>query len=164
MTKEMWEGFSEDNILVYQVDSLLLRRNKIDQFIATNYPFIGAYGPGVGSDKRSPKGFGMNGGLSLRSRKAMIHCLNNVTSFMVNDYRTANGLETTPNDPANGIYMPEDIYYYHALEMLGYPLPPVEIQSQFSIQNYYIDHPLGLHGYDKGWYLSSAQLTMLLQE
>eukprot|EP01036_Dinobryon_divergens_P032219 gene32220-41762_t len=131
MSSEMWNSFPEDKILVYQVDSILIQRFAIRNFLNLDYPFIGAYGPGVGADMRTPKGVGMNGGLSLRSPAAMSRCLDQITPEMVNQYRSKHGLITLPYNPEKGVYYMEDIYYYHALEMLGYPQPPVEVQTKF---------------------------------
>ena len=162
MSLDMWCGFTESLVLVYQVDSILLKRNTMDKFVSMNYPFIGAYSPGVGADMRTPKGVGMNGGLSLRSPAAMCRCLETVSPDSVNLFRSRRGLTTLPYNPEKGVYYMEDVYYYHALEMLGYALPPVELQIKFSVQSAYDKDTMGIHGYDKGWYLTTAQLSILL--
>ena len=56
----------------------------------------------------------------------------------------------------------EDIYYYHALEMSSYSQPPIEVQIRFSVQSAYYRDTMAVHGFDKGWYLTTAQLSMLL--
>lgn len=45
---------------------------------------MGAYAPGVGADMGTPRGVGMNGGLSPRSLAAMRRCLSEVSPEMVN--------------------------------------------------------------------------------
>ena len=60
-------------------------------------PFLGAYAPGVGSDMRSPRGSGINGGLSLRSPRAMGDCLRRVAPAAVNAYRKRHGLSAVPH-------------------------------------------------------------------
>ena len=162
MSSALWKSFPEDRILVFQVDSLLIKRFEIRNYLSMDYPFIGAYGPGVGADMRTPRGVGMNGGLSLRSPAAMIKCLEQITPEMVNQYRSKHGLIALPYNPLKGIYYMEDVYFYHALEMLGYALPPVEVQTKFSVQSAYDKDTMGIHGYDKGWYLTTAQLSILL--
>ena len=67
-------------------------------FICTYLLFV-RYGPGVGADMRTPLKVGMNGGLSLRTPRAMLHCLVTVTPEMVNDYRLQHGLVTVPYNP-----------------------------------------------------------------
>ena len=162
MSVDMWCGFTESAVLVFQVDSILLKRDTMGKFLAMDYPFIGAYSPGVGADMRTPNGQGMNGGLSLRSPAAMCRCLEMINPENVNLFRSRRGLATMPYNPLNGIYYMEDVYYYHALEMLGYALPPVEVQTKFSVQSAYDKDTMGIHGYDKGWYLTTAQLSILL--
>lgn len=63
-----WETFKEDRILIFQKDSMLLRKG-IEDFY--EYDYIGAswhFAPFVG-----------NGGLSLRNPKAMIDCINKIS-------------------------------------------------------------------------------------
>lgn len=120
------------------------------------------YGPGVGNDMRTPNGVGMNGGLSLRSPAAMSRCLKTISPEMVNEYRASSGLVTVPFNPSKGIYYMEDIYYYHALEMRFYSQPSIDMQRKFSVQSSFYKDTLGIHGFDKGWYLTTAQLSILL--
>mmetsp|Transcript_22426 Transcript_22426/g.32252 ORF Transcript_22426/g.32252 Transcript_22426/m.32252 type:complete len:332 (+) Transcript_22426:2308-3303(+) len=150
MDVELWSSFKEEKVLIYQADSLLMRRFAMDEFTAMDFPFIGGYGPGVGADMRTPLAVGMNGGLSLRIPRAMQHCLETITPEMVNDYRRQYGLETVPYNPSQGVYYMEDIYYYHALELLSYSQPSIDIQRRFSVQSAYFHHPQGIHGFDKG--------------
>jgi hypothetical protein len=43
MDPELWSSFTVyDKVLVFQTDSLLLRRGRIDEFLLMGYPFIGA--------------------------------------------------------------------------------------------------------------------------
>jgi hypothetical protein len=58
----------------------------------------------------------------------------------------------------------EDIYFCHALEMLNYPLPSIDLQVRFSVQSCFNADTLGIHGFDKGWYLTTAQLSILLNK
>jgi hypothetical protein len=164
MNIDLWKSLTEEVVLVFQVDSILLKQFVINDFVSLGFPFIGGYAPGVGSDMRTPKGVGMNGGLSLRSPEAMCKCLEQITPEMVNAYRASNGLEVLPYNPQKGIYYMEDVYFYHALEMLQYSLPSIEVQNRFSVQSSFYREPLGIHGYDKGWYLTTAQLLFLLNE
>lgn len=163
MDPALWGSLHEDWVLVFQTDSVLLQRDAMKRFLLRGYPFLGAYSPGVGKDTRTPKGVGINGGLSLRSRAALLHCLGAVTPEMVNKYRSSHGMVQVPHNPAYGLYMMEDIYYYHALEMLDYPMPTPAEQAQFSVQESYYPSPLGLHGYDKGWYLTTAQVITIFE-
>jgi hypothetical protein len=73
LTKEFWNMFKGEKILLYQSDSLILKHN-IGDFL--NYDFVGAP-----FNKNSKVILGMeqvgNGGLSLRSKSTMIEILNN---------------------------------------------------------------------------------------
>ena len=56
----------------------------------------------------------------------------------------------------------EDIYFYHALEMISYSQPSIDVQVRFSVQSAYYRDTMAIHGFDKGWYLTTAQLSMIL--
>lgn len=56
----------------------------------------------------------------------------------------------------------EDVYYCHALEILNHSFPSMEEMVAFSIQSAFANCSFGLHGFDKGWYLTTAQVSMLL--
>lgn len=70
ITKDFWNMFDTENILIFQHDSMLLRHG-IEKFL--NYDYIGAtwkFEPYVG-----------NGGLSLRKKSAMLHVLDNYNLY-----------------------------------------------------------------------------------
>ena len=58
----------------------------------------------------------------------------------------------------------EDIYYYHALEMLSYLQPSIDAQRRFSVQSAYFHYTQGIHGFDKGWYLTTVQIAEMLYQ
>ena len=70
LTKEFWQQFETEHVLIFQHDSGLLKRG-IEDFYQFDY--IGAswhFEPYVG-----------NGGLSLRKKSAMIYCLENYSKY-----------------------------------------------------------------------------------
>ena len=70
-TKEFWEQFETEHILIFQHDSCLLKEG-IEEFY--EYDYIGAswdFEPYVG-----------NGGLSLRKKSAMLNVLNNYNEHL----------------------------------------------------------------------------------
>jgi len=157
MSPSFWRAFDEENILVFQTDSFMLKPN-MDEFLKSEFAFIGAFSAGIGQDTTTPRGKGVNGGFSLRRRDAMLHALTAVSTAHVQDYRKKSGLKAIKF----GKVMPEDIYFYHALEILGYELPTPDVQKKFAIQEYFSPEPMAVHGFDKGWYLTTAQLKHLI--
>lgn len=114
-----WQNFSEDKLLLFQSDSLLCAEN-IEEF--SGYDFIGA------PCGRFDEQFIANGGLSLRTRRAMIDCLSRFSR------------------PAA---VAEDVFFTGALRQMGATLPDVRTASRFAVESVYTTHPVGVHGTDK---------------
>jgi hypothetical protein len=49
-------------------------------------------------------------------------------------FLTFSCLSVLPSDPDAGKYMMEDVFFYHALELLDYSLPSVQQQAAFAVQ------------------------------
>ncbi len=130
---EFWESVPFDRVLIFQHDSGLLRRG-IQAFLG--YDFIGA--PIAHIDFPC-----MNGGLSLRSTKAMIECITQI-----------------PWNPTLGN---EDIYFCNLLKkMPQMVLPSKETAQMFSVETIYSDGSLGYHAIDK--YLTDEQCNFILNQ
>jgi hypothetical protein len=114
-----WQGFTEEKVLVFQTDSILTGSN-IDDFM--EYDFIGA--PCGQFDEQ----FVVNGGLSLRSRSAMLD--------VVSRFRLPDG-------------MPEDIFFTGILREIGARMPNLATATRFAVESLYSEHPVGVHGTDK---------------
>lgn len=127
---EFWESLPYDKVLIFQHDSGLLRRGIEEYF---DFDFIGA--PLYHIDFPA-----MNGGLSLRNVKPMIHCLK--------------------DQPFK--YGNEDIYFCHQLQKLGYKLPTKEIAKTFSVETIFGLGSLGYHAIDK-WHSEQTVQTILNQ-
>ena len=123
-----WESMEKEfeNVLIFQHDSGLLRTG-IEEFY--EYDFIGA--PLYHIDFPC-----MNGGLSLRSPKAMIACIKDMP---FDQYKHGN----------------EDIYFCKQLQKLGFNLPTKEVAQKFSVETVYGLGSLGYHAMDK--YLTPQQ-------
>ena len=108
MTLDFWDLFKGDKILIYQEDSLILKKNIID-FI--HYDYIGAPFP-KGTDD-TPNGVG-NGGLSLRNRHKMIQVIKNcsIKNFKMGN-STKNYINTVGMDS-----VPEDVFFSKNLQDL----------------------------------------------
>jgi hypothetical protein len=128
-SRKFWNTFKEDHILTFQSDSQLLREG-IEAFIG--YDFIGA------PIKNFPHPC-MNGGLSIRSKAAMLKVLDNY-SF---NYSKEN----------------EDIFFCKSLEKLNGNLPSAGIASKFSCETIFKTGTLGYHAIEK--YLTPEQCNQL---
>ena len=73
LTKEFWNNFKGEKLLLYQEDTYLFHSNKLEQLL--EYDYIGASWPINQDDNINGVG---NGGFSLRSKSKMIECINRV--------------------------------------------------------------------------------------
>jgi len=152
MSEQFWNIMTEKHVLVFQTDCVLFRKG-VDTWIEEGYDYVGAnyYNPlhvavHIG---------GIQGGLSLRNREAMIECIRCASIEKVHDYRRTNGLTPLP------AIIPEDIYFTHACEMLQKKIPSVEKRREFSIEADYHPRALGHHGL-KFHYLTEDQQKELI--
>lgn len=129
---DFWKGMPYDVVLIFQHDSGLLRKG-IEEFL--EYDFIGA--PLYHIDFPS-----MNGGLSIRSRKAMIKCI-----------------EHKPYHHINGN---EDIYFCQTLKEIGGDLPTKEVAQKFSVETIFGLGSLGYHAIGK-WH-SEEKVNQILNQ
>lgn len=130
-----WSVLPYDKVLIFQHDSLLLREG-IDEFL--EYDFIGAPIDPV----RNFPFPAMNGGLSLRTPKAMIECLDK------------KHISTTRYANHN-----EDIYFSYICNGLGFNIPDFETARMFSVETIYGLGSLGLHQIDS--YLTKEQCQQI---
>ena len=119
MGQNFWQTFKEERLLIFQTDSILTASG-IDEFCA--YDYVGA------PCGRLDEQYIANGGLSLRSRKAMLEC---ITKFR----------------PAEGIA--EDVFFTQAARAIGAAMPNLETATRFAVESVYTSHPIGVHGTDK---------------
>ena len=104
-----WEMFEGEHILVHQEDAWIFH-GEIDQFLV--YDYVGAPWP-IGQDDNS-KGVG-NGGFSLRSRSAMLRCLERQDPATLQLGASTRGYMQS----ANMTYIPEDVYFSKTMIDLG---------------------------------------------
>ena len=134
--KFFWNTIKSEKIFIFQTDSFL-RRKGIEEFM--KYDYIGA--PWFDSSPNNPMDYsGGNGGLSLRSKKAMLDCIQQFAY------------------PPN---LPEDIFFTHSLYHLKNPnVPPREVAKSFSVETVFHPDPLGLHRPDI-WLTDEEVLSLL---
>lgn len=130
---KFWEECPYDKVLIFQHDSGLLRTG-IEEFY--EYDFIGAALHHIDFPC-------MNGGLSLRSPKAMIACIKDMP---FDQYKHGN----------------EDIYFCKQLQKLGFNLPTKEVAQKFSVETIYGLGSLGYHAISK--YLTPQQCETILNQ
>ena len=119
LTNQKLYDFIETEIfMVFQIDTLILNKEKINLFINKDYDYVGApwshspiYNEQVG-----------NGGLSLRKKSKM--------------------LEIIKNTKYEG--QPEDIYFCYN-KNIEIKKPSVEEAMEFSVENIFYDKPFGCH-------------------
>jgi hypothetical protein len=155
LTKEFWELFKSDKILLYQEDSMLFHGN-IDPFL--KYDYVGAAWP-VGQDDNA-LGVG-NGGFSLRTRAKMIECIEKVNPLT--DLQIGNSTIRYMRN-TNSVFLPEDVYFSKSL--IDYNLglvAPRTIANNFSQETQSCKKPLGGHNF---WLASNKKtyLTNLILE
>lgn len=129
-----WRQVSGSKILIFQTDSFL-RKKGIEPFLGYDY---------IGSPWSKefpwnlPDHAGGNGGISLRSRKKLIEALERF--------------------PWNG--WPEDVFFVHAMRMLGSNIAPHEVGLQFGAETVFSSDPLAIHSIES--YLTPEQVEHLL--
>jgi hypothetical protein len=123
---DFWMSIPFDKVLIFQHDSGLLR-NGIEEFAGWDY--VGA--PWIF------QAHGGNGGLSWRSKKAMIESLMQL-----------------PWNPTLGN---EDVYFSNVIKRLPqFRLAPRDVCEKFSVEAIYAEGTLGYHAIDR--YLTTDQV------
>jgi len=125
LDEKFWNTFSEEYVLIFQPDCILLRDVIESDF---NYDYIGAVCGNFNNDS-----YIVNGGLSMRKRKVMVEICQNLN-----------------HEEKNGT-IPEDIIFTNKLRNNNlYKFPTWTDCMNFSIESIgNIDTVLGVHGTDK---------------
>ncbi|CAL8461197.1 g728 [Coccomyxa elongata] len=139
-----WETIREETLLVFQTDSCLLR--PIPPEMMDAYDFLGAWTLNPHEQAPIAPGVmgGFNGGLSLRSRRAMLDITRNVDHGSIDSWRRDRGLQTLPSVNYFG-EIAEDIYFVHGCCMLGKRLPDRDTACTFSTEAVYSVDSVGMH-------------------
>jgi hypothetical protein len=183
-----WNQISTEDILIFQTDTYLI--NKIDE-IMNDYVYLGAPHENIHGKISflTPNNFGLNGGLSLRKKSVMLHCINNIKASDIDNYRISKGCHEIYRTPINEIEIDidffvnyfsvapdsienmfnidlifEDVYFSHSIEMLKYPLPKTFVSKYFILQEKIhgtIYNVKGVHGWDKKYMPLEYHKTLL---
>lgn len=132
-SKEFWESVPFDKVLITQMDAEILRHG-IEEFIPYDY---------VGSPWKFQE-HGGNGGLSLRSKAAMLKVI-----------------ETTTYQ-GESVHGYEDVYFCNQLKSLGMNLAPREVCKKFACETIPEMGTLGVHAIRK--YASEDEANKILNQ
>lgn len=152
LTKEFWHKIPSENIIIFQYDSYITNR-PTESYLESikKFPFLGPIyriGPNIGKCDLCPdnRNFSINGGFSYRQKSAMIDCLDKITYQDIVDFRTKNNL------PLFDVLKHEDVFFEHALMLLGYTLPTENDCAKFCSQVIYkFVNSIGVHGINKSY-------------
>lgn len=132
---QFWQSIAGDRILIYQSDTALCSRSTYQLNDFLRYDYIGAPWP---PDVRG--GRGGNGGLSIRSRPAMIYC---------SQLATSGRLERGLIEEAEDVYFSACVYDYLPLyNIMNTTVPSRDVQTQFALEFEFPANgvlPLGVH-------------------
>lgn len=143
LSKDFWNKLHGEKILIYQEDSLIFHKN-IEPFLQFDY--IGAPWPHHYKNKNIPHQG--NGGLSLRSKKHMLQCIDIKKQILTSNYLCKIG------KPKDLDTLPEDIIFSTGCMMLKCKLPTIKQAGDFSTENYVNKTSFGGHQFwihDKQW-------------
>ena len=122
-------------VLTFQFDTMLYLYG-IEKYLIYDY-IGGPWNPVENASKHVG-----NGGLSIRTIDAVIHCLEEKDNITIGRYMyyDRHFIEFKGN-------FPEDIFYAYAMVQLGYNIPSIEIASQFSVDYYmrHVTYSIGSH-------------------
>jgi len=146
-----WKGIREEHILIFQTDCILFKKG-IDNYLEYDY---------VGANFTSPLTIaprigGIQGGLSLRRKSAMIKCIENFDWETIQNYRTSINYSTFKHKV-------EDIYFTYACDFLNLNVLPVSERDMFSIECEYYDKPIGHHGSQHDHYTKEQAMAIISQ-
>ena len=138
-TKEFWNHFYGEKILIYQEDSYLFHTNNMDEFL--EYDYIGAPWP----DNQDDNSYGVgNGGFSLRSKSKMLEVIEKVkTENLELGKSTLDYMKVT-----NSHVLPEDVYFSKSL--IDFNIGKVatrDVAIRFSQESVESINPIGGHNF-----------------
>lgn len=158
MDRDFWESLPAEHVLVFQTDCIMFRM--FDEAWIRDYDYVGAnwYSP---HDMAFIEG-GVNGGCSLRSRRATIDCLKYVSWDLLEQVRE-NQIKRHKIHGRSKKFIKyyEDVFYTSACELLHKRMPPISERSLFAIEADYDLRTCCYHGWNKN-YQNMEQARALL--
>jgi hypothetical protein len=132
----IWSQIKEEYIITYQTDSFVYRDIPWEELSSSPYGFLGAwhYLHQFGNfNINTPGGGGMNGGFSFRKKSFLLKAIKELNDTKINEYRNSKGFHTFRE------VIPEDCFYYHAMEILGLPFPESSFCDRYFLQDRLFD-------------------------
>jgi len=148
-SKEFWNNFNGEKILIYQEDTCIFKNN-IKEFLEWDY--VGASWPIQQND--NPNGVG-NGGFSLRTKQCMLDVIDKISLEDTKFNQSTIGYMNSTNMTIG----PEDVYF--SLNMIEYNIgkvAPRNVADLFSSETNYHPECLGGHNF----WISNRQWKQLL--
>ena len=152
LSQTFWNSIKEENILIFQTDSFIVNEKyKIPQ----DYAFLGAsynFGKILNNkylDVVAPPNYtyNINGGFSFRKKSIMIECIQKVSNSDIYQFRLKHKLNSDIFQ--NNFILQEDVFFNHALLILDYKLPTLELCNSFCSQQNKNYESFGIHGFNQ---------------
>jgi hypothetical protein len=140
MSKEFWELFKEESILIFQSDCIFFKEG-LEKFL--EYDYIGPNYYNI--SHMTPLSNGIQGGVSLRKRSVMLECIDKVSYDSMNKYRISKGFPIIDK-------VIEDVFFTHACEILKKNVATKKINSLFGIEADYEPDTHCHHGFNKHYF------------
>ena len=150
LSPPFWNVIREENVLIFQTDCIVFRTLE-EHFLDCDY--VG--GNFFNSKHTAPVVGGIQGGLSLRKRSAMLDCLSKVSIDDMNRHRTQHGYVDIQEPP-------EDVYFTHACEILKKNVMEVSSRRTFAIEAEFFDAPFGFHGWVHPYFSLEQSRQMIM--
>tara|TARA_B100002019_G_scaffold185389_1_gene160099 strand:+ start:2289 stop:4322 length:2034 start_codon:yes stop_codon:yes gene_type:complete len=145
LSKEFWNLFDSENILIYQTDSIIFREG-IKEFL--DFDFVGS--PWPHSDDNH---FGVgNGGFSFRKKSKLLNCLDKINPSELELGETTKGYMKNHNMNM----VPEDVYFTKT--MIDFDIgrvADIKTANKFSQERIFSKNPFGGHQY----WIADARLS-----
>lgn len=130
-----WEEIHSEKILIFQEDALSFRKG-IKTFM--KYDYIGA--PWIKEFKVSKTHIG-NGGVSLRSKKAMLDA---IEQYRSEDFKLSEKTLAVMKVQNQSI-TPEDVFFSNAFYQMKKKIPSYQKSKEFSLESLFHENPLFCH-------------------
>lgn len=162
MSTSFWESMPCENICIFQRDCVMYKM--FSEYFSQFYDYAGANF--YSKHHIAPYVGGIQGGFSIRKRKCMLDCLNNITWDIISKYREII-LKVFPGGNILGLpdvdLKNEDIFFTYACEILHKSVPDSIHRSFLSIESDVNLNTSVMHGWTK-YKLPHGVVDMLLKE
>ena len=152
---DFWTNLPTETILIFQTDCFMYKMFD-DTFL--EYDFLGASNV-ICLLENNTQYLGINGGLSLRKKTAMIDCI--LKLDFQNIYKIIEKQNIVIEKEHNLYKQNEDIFFSLACEFLGKKLIPYNDRKMFSIEAEYNIDTCFHHGWNKSYHTQNMTMEIL---